>query len=64
MKAWFVFGCLLLILGVGGCVSGNVEDDQFFGRGWLNPREIDSFGETPVHRPKHPPGIRLDPIVD
>lgn len=37
-----------------GCAGGDPEDDAFFNRGWINPRERDSFGATPTTKPQTP----------
>lgn len=37
-----VIGASLAVIGaVSGCSTGSVEDDNFFNRGWLKPKELD-----------------------
>jgi hypothetical protein len=33
---------VLALLALGGCATGNIEDDEFFNRGWLHPKELDT----------------------
>jgi hypothetical protein len=52
---------LLSVLMLGGCETGNLEEDAFFNRGWWRPSEMDnpSLKSEPV-TDSMPPGVEDD----
>jgi hypothetical protein len=52
--------CVLTAIGVGlsGCVFMSDEDRDFYGKGWVNPKELD---QQPHHTVPNPDALPLDP---
>ena len=54
-----VLSCLLatVIIGLGGCAFMSDEDRDFYGKGWVNPKELD---QQPMHHAIPNPEAPID----
>ncbi len=52
----FLLSCCLagLLLAAGGCAFMSDEDRDFYGKGWVNPRELDTPTQHTVPNPEAP----------
>lgn len=63
-KALLLMLLVVSALGCGGCAMLSADDRDFYGRGWINPKELDDHGVRITAHPGTAGGFGKEPAVD
>lgn len=65
MKPTFVLALAVLCsLTFSGCAMLSNDDRDFYGKGWINPKELDDQGSKMPAHPESTGGLGKSPVVD
>jgi hypothetical protein len=63
MRSLALLGLIAAVfVGLGGCVFMSDEDRDFYGKGWVNPKELDQQPHHVIPNPEAPQDTAQAPI--